>query len=96
MRDARGASQVLSLANGYALVNMFDTGESRLVDLRDGSYVSGQSWAAGTFLEVLGDAYIPWATTGLAGGVVVAFQRGLVTIWYPKSVGLASHRVSLA
>jgi hypothetical protein len=81
------------IADGLAMV-VTESGESRLLSLSDGSFLTGQ-WSSDAFgTECCGGS--DYHFNVVAGGVVVNVNYGVVTVWYPASMNLGSHEVSLS
>lgn len=91
--DAPGVVAPQEFGGGRALVQM-ESGEYRMLSLADGSFIDGQQWPAGTFAwECCGGSDYHW--NAAAGGVVVNTNKTTVTVWYPRSMNLGSHEISL-
>jgi hypothetical protein len=91
--DVPGVLDVGFIADGLAMV-VTESGESRLLSLSDGSFLTGQ-WSSDAFgTECCGGS--DYHFNVVAGGVVVNVNYGVVTVWYPASMNLGSHEVSLS
>ena len=91
--DVPGVVGVQFIADGSAMVTL-ESGDHRLVRLGDGSFLPGQQWPAGTFYsECCGG--VDYHYNDVLGGVVVNVDYDVVTVWYPASMDLGAHEISL-
>ncbi|MGB8861486.1 MAG: hypothetical protein WCC60_19680 [Ilumatobacteraceae bacterium] len=87
-----GVSEITIAGDGRAIVPVDDG--YRMMSLSDGAFIDGQQWPSDTFnWRCCGDSDTHW--NDLYGGVVVNTNDRTLTVWFPESLGLGSHEISL-
>lgn len=90
--DIPGVVDLDFIADGLAMVTV-EGGEHRLLSLSDGSFLQGV-WPQDAFgSECCGGS--DYHFNSVEGGVVINANYDVVTVWYPASMNLGSHEVSL-
>lgn len=90
--DIPGVVDVDFIADGLAMVTV-EGGEHRQLSLGDGSFLQG-AWPQDAFgSECCGGS--DYHYNSVEGGVVINANYDVITVWYPASLNLGSHEVSL-